>query len=82
MALFAEAERTGNVAETCRRYGVSRARYYEWRRRADLYGLEALIPEGRRRPHMAAPTSTHVVEALLTGRDPLHVGCSSASTRN
>ena len=66
VALLAEAERSGNVAEACRRFGVSRTRYYEWKRRADHYGLEALMPKDRRRPQVAGATPTHVLEELLT----------------
>ena len=58
--------RTGNVAETCRSFGISRTRYYEWKSRADRYGLEALMPKERRAPQMPEATPTHVVERLLT----------------
>lgn len=57
---------TGNVSETCRVFGVSRTRYYEWRRLAERYGLEALMPKGRRRPQLPNATPTHVVTHLLT----------------
>jgi transposase-like protein len=40
------AERTGNVAETCRVFGVSRKTFSEWRNRAARYGLDALMPQG------------------------------------
>ena len=42
--VLAHAEATGNVAETCRIFGVSRTRFYEWRRVAERYGVEALMP--------------------------------------
>ena len=54
------------MAETCRTFGISRTRYYEWKNRADLYGLEALMPKERRAPQMPSATPTHVVERLLT----------------
>ncbi len=60
------ATATGNVSETCRVFGVSRTRYYEWRRLAERYGLEALMPKGRRRPQLPNATPTHVVTHLLT----------------
>ncbi len=66
VALLAEAERTGNVAEACRRFGVSRTRYYEWKSRAERYGLEALMPKDRRRPQVPGATPTHVLEELLS----------------
>ena len=65
-ALLAEAERTGNVAEACRRFGVSRTRFYDWKRRATLYGLEALMPKERRVPQMPGATPTHVLDELLS----------------
>ena len=60
------AERTGNVAETCRTFGVSRKTFYEWRNRAARYGREALMPKDRRAPQMPNATPTHVVAELLT----------------
>ena len=66
LALLAEVERCGNVAEACRRFGVSRTRYYDWKRRADLYGLAALMPKERRAPQMPGATPTHVLEELLS----------------
>ena len=44
------AAELGNLSEACRLLGVSRTRYYEWRRTADRYGIEALMPKSRRRP--------------------------------
>ena len=66
IALLALAKETGNVAAACRSFGISRTRYYEWKNRADRYGLEALMPKERRRPQMPSATPTHVVERLLT----------------
>jgi transposase InsO family protein len=66
IAVLAHAAQTGNVAATCRTFGISRTRYYEWKKRADAYGLDALVPKGRRRPQMPEATPTHVVERLLT----------------
>jgi transposase InsO family protein len=66
VALLAWAEELGNVAEACRSFGVSRTRYYEWKKRADLFGLEALMPKERRSPQMPSATPTHVLERLLT----------------
>ena len=54
------------MAETCRTFGICRTRYYEWKNRADRYGLEALMPKERRAPQMPSATPTHVVERLLT----------------
>jgi hypothetical protein len=66
VALLALAKELGSVAEACRSFGISRTRYYEWKQRADRYGLEALMPKERRAPQMPSATPTHVVERLLT----------------
>jgi hypothetical protein len=66
IAVLEHAQRTGNVAETCRVFGISRTRYYQWKNVADRYGLDALVPKGRRSPQMPEATPTHVVQALLT----------------
>lgn len=60
------AERTGNVSETCRVFGISRTRFYEWRHVAERYGVEALMPKTRRRPQLPNATPMHVLEVLLT----------------
>lgn len=66
LRVLAHAEATGNVAETCRIFGVSRTRFYEWRSVAARYGVEALMPKARRRPQLPNATPTHVLEVLLT----------------
>jgi transposase InsO family protein len=66
LRVLAYAEQTGNVAETCRVFGVSRTRFYEWRSIAARYGVEALMPKQRRRPQLPNATPTHVIEVLLT----------------
>jgi len=59
------AGETGNVSLTCRTFGISRTRFYEWRNLAEEYGLEALMPRARRRPQLANATPTHVIHELL-----------------
>jgi transposase InsO family protein len=66
LAVLEQAARTGNVAATCRVFGISRTRYYEWKGVAQRYGLAALMPKARRSPQMPGATPTHVVEELLT----------------
>jgi hypothetical protein len=65
LAVLDHAARCGNVSESCRTFGVSRTRYYEWKNVADRYGLDALMPKTRRRPQLPKATPTHVVEQLL-----------------
>jgi transposase InsO family protein len=60
------ARRTGNVAATCRTFGVSRTTFYKWRSVAERYGVEALMPKDRRAPQMPNATPTWVLNELLT----------------
>jgi transposase InsO family protein len=64
--LLSLADELGNVSAACRQLGISRTRYYEWRRIVAQYGLEALMPKDRRAPQLPNATPTHVVEELLT----------------
>lgn len=64
--VLAHAKQTGNVALTCRTFGVSRTRFYEWRKVAEQYGLEALMPKERRAPQLPNATPTWIVNELLT----------------
>ena len=66
LRVLEHAERTGNVSETCRVFGVSRTRFYEWRNRARQYGVEAVMPKRRRAPQLPNATPTWVVEELLS----------------
>jgi transposase InsO family protein len=66
LAVLEHADKTKNVAATCRVFGISRTRYYEWRGVALRYGRAALMPKARRAPQMPGATPTHVVEELLT----------------
>ena len=60
------ARATGNVAATCRTFGVSEKTFYKWRNVAAKYGLVALFPKTKRPPAMPNATPIHVIEALLT----------------
>jgi len=60
------AEELGNVSAACRQLGVSRTRFYEWKRLAEAYGLDALTPKARRRPQLPNATPTHVTSELLS----------------
>ena len=64
--LLALADELGNISAACRQMGISRTRYYEWRRIVANYGLEAMMPKDRRTPQLPNATPTHVVEELLT----------------
>lgn len=53
------------VAEASRVFGVSRKTIHDWKRLAEAYGLDALVPKPRRRPQLPNQTPTWVVEELL-----------------
>src|SRR3954452_15632377 len=36
------AERLGNVSEACRRGGINRTSFYDWKRRFQMHGLDGL----------------------------------------
>ena len=49
LAIIQHAEEvTGNVAMTCRYFGISRHTYYNWRRRYEQLGPEGLRERSRR----------------------------------
>ena len=55
LARMAFYGRCGNVAQTCRHFGISRQTFYRWQRRYDPYDLTTLegrshCPRRRRQP--------------------------------
>lgn len=80
--LLALADELGNVAKACRQMGVSRTRFYEWRKIVADYGIDALMPKTRRAPQLANTTPTHIVEELLTSAvvEPT-IGCRQYADR-
>ena len=59
------AEALGNVSEACRRRGISRTQFYEYKRRIQTYGLEGLKdlpPIHKTHPQTTPP---EVVEKIL-----------------
>lgn len=67
-------ELTGNVAKTCRYYGISRQVYYKWLRRYEEGGLEALRDRSSR-PHVSPRTTrVEVVGKVIYLRQTYHFG--------
>lgn len=64
--LLALADELGNAAQACRQMGISRTRYYEWRKIVAEYGIDALMPKAHRTPQLPNTTPTHIIEDLLT----------------
>ena len=58
-------EVSGNVAATCRYYGISRQCYYVWRRRFDEEGIEGLNDRSSVPHHQPTKTDPQVIEKIL-----------------
>ncbi len=72
-------EVTGNVAMTCRYFGISRQLYYTWLRRYRAEGLEGLRDRSRRPKSCPHATHTEVVEKILHLRQNYHFGPTKIS---
>ncbi len=64
--LIEHAARIGNVSEACRVFGVSRKTYYEWLKKAEHYGLSALLPRERRKPHQPNQMTSEEIAVILS----------------
>jgi transposase InsO family protein len=75
LAILRHAEEiTGNVALTCRYYGISRQIFYTWKRRYDAHGLDGLRDRSHR-PHVSPGTTrTEVVGKIIYLRQHYHFG--------
>src|SRR5829696_8622704 len=72
------AERLGNVSEACRRGGIDRTSFYDWKRRFQLEGLDGLKdlpPIARSHPMAAAPEVVARIEQLAL-MHPAYGGCN------
>jgi transposase len=80
LAILRHAEEmTGNVAMTCRYYGVTRQSFYVWKRRYDEFGEEGLVDRSRRPHHSPNATHVDVVGKILYLRRNYHFGPSKIS---
>lgn len=64
--LIEYAAKINNVSEACRVFGVSRKTYYEWLNKAEHYGLSALLPRERRRPHQPNEMTSEEIAVILS----------------
>ena len=67
-------EETGNVAMTCRYFGISRQLYYTWLRRYRAHGAEGLRAQSRRPHSHPKTTSTDIVGKIIHLRQSYHFG--------
>jgi transposase len=75
LAILRHAEEiTGNVALTCRYYGISRQCFYTWKRRYDAHGLDGLRDRSHRPQVSPNATRTEVVGKILYLRQHYHFG--------
>jgi len=75
LAILRHAEEiTGNVALTCRYYGISRQVFYKWRRRYDELGLDGLRDRSSRPRVCPNQTRTEVVGKIIYLRQTYHFG--------
>jgi transposase len=65
LRLFTLAEELSNVAEACRRMGVSRQTYYRLKHQTDRWGLEALRVRERRRPRQPNEIGPHLEQRIV-----------------
>jgi transposase len=67
-------EVSGNVAATCRYYGISRQCYYGWLRRYEADGLDGLKDRSSRPHHSPRMTQAEVIEKIVWLRKHYHFG--------
>jgi hypothetical protein len=75
LAILRHAEEiTGNVALTCRYYGISRQCFYKWRQRYDQHGLDGLRDRARRPRVCPNQAGTEVVGKIIYLHQHYHFG--------
>ncbi len=70
LRVLREAQRSGNVSATCRRYDVSRTVFYRWRARLARYGPSGVHPTRRtarpgRAPELSVADERRVIAEAL-----------------
>jgi len=80
LAIIRHAEEvTGNVALTCRYYGISRTVFYRWLRRYGAGGLAGLRDRPKRPQHCPHETPAEVVAKIIYLRQNYHFGPAKIS---
>jgi transposase len=70
---------TGNVAATCRYYGISRQCFYKWKRRYDDLGEDGLRDGSSAPLHSPNQTKSEVVGKIVYLRSSYHFGPQNIS---
>ena len=68
------AEQSGNVAWTCRHFGISRPKFYKWRKRFEEHGAAGLCDQPRIPRRSPKATPPEVVSKVLYLRQNYHFG--------
>jgi transposase InsO family protein len=80
LAVLRHAEEvTGNVAATCRYYGISRQCFYKWRNRYDEFGKEGLRDSSSRPLRSPNATDPEIVGKIIYLRQHYHFGPAKIS---
>ena len=77
--LWHAEEVSGNVAMTCRYFGISRQLYYTWLRCYRAEGLEGLRERSRRPNTCRHATTTEVAGKIIHLRENYHFGPTKIS---
>jgi transposase-like protein len=59
------ARHSGNVAETCRYFGISRTKFYKWKKRFEKHGVAGLSDQSRAPRNSPNETPKAVVSKIL-----------------
>lgn len=73
------SEVTGNVAKTCRHYGISRRTFYKWIKRYETHGSAGLCNQSRKPHNSPRQTAPEIVSKILYLRQNYHFGPSRIS---
>ena len=75
LAILQHAEEvTGNVAKTCRYFGISRQLFYTWKRRYEAEGAEGLRDRSSRTKFCPHETRIEVVGKIIYLHQNYHFG--------
>jgi transposase len=75
--LIKHTEESGNIAKTCRYFGISRKTYYKWIRRYEELGAAGLSDQSRAPLVSPNQTNPEIVEKVLYLRKSYHFGAGT-----